>query len=248
MDVPAATNKPSLSVVVLCYRAGEEIRAVVREIMMLLDARAIPYELVLVGNYRKEDAGADPTPRIVREIAKNDPRIVALAEEKQGMFGWDVKKGLAAATGEHILFIDGDGSLPFSTIIDVYDALKTQSADMAMTYRVTRHDGAKRILISRIYNLLLRTLFHRVTIYDANAKPKVFTRSALSRLVLLSDDWFIDAEIAIQACYRGFKIAQVPTIYRKVGYRSSFVNMGAVARFFFDLIAYRMRQNAPWRV
>ena len=88
----------ALSVVVLCYRAGESIHDVLDPLCDLLDRAAIRYELVLVANYWPERL--DETPRVVRAFASSRDNVVVLDEEKQGAMGWDMRKGLAAATGE----------------------------------------------------------------------------------------------------------------------------------------------------
>ena len=239
--LPKGREEIEITLVVLCYKAGERIREFVKIAQQQLSSRHLAYQLVLVGNYNAHEKESDPTPRIIREIAAHDPRITTVTLEKKGMFGWDVKTGLREAQGKMIAFIDGDGQNPLEDVIRVYDALKQTNADMAITYRVKRHDGLERILISRIYNRLLRVLFPRVTIYDANAKPKLFTKKALGELVLNADDWFIDAEIVIQACYKNFRIAQLPTVFLKQSGRSSFVNIRAILAFLLALIMYRLR-------
>lgn len=243
-----AANGIALSVVILCYKAGEAAREIVREMRALLEERGLSYELILVANYNNKDIDTDETPRVVRSLAQAEAHIVAVARQKEGMFGWDVRSGLDIARGEHIAFIDGDGQNPLIDVLRIYDALKREHADMAQTYRVKRHDGLERILISRIYNALLRSLFPKVTIYDANSKPKMFTRAAYGQLVLTSDNWFIDAEMVVQACYKGFVIAQVPTVFRKLEGRASFVRLSALYEFIRDLIAYRLDPRAAWRV
>ncbi|MBI5456394.1 glycosyltransferase family 2 protein [Candidatus Kaiserbacteria bacterium] len=229
-----------LTLVILCYKGGERVREFVQQAKQCLDSRNLTYRLVLVGNYNADEKESDATPGIVRDIASREERIIAVTLEKKGMFGWDVKTGLKEAEGRTIAFIDGDGQNPIQDVVRVYDALMEDASDMALTYRVKRHDGLERILISRIYNTLLRVLFPRVTIYDANAKPKIFTRNALSLLTLEADDWFIDAEMVIQACYKNFRVAQVPSVFLKQKGRSSFVNVRAIVAFLFALIMYRV--------
>ena len=236
----------ALSVVLLCYKAKENASPVIEAMRRSLNERGIPYELVLVANYDANDP-ADTTPQIVRAIAAGDPRLVVVAKEKKGWYGWDVRSGLAVSSGEVVAYIDGDGQNPVEDIVRLYDALTAEGADFGLTYRVKRHDGVERIFISRAYNVLLRLLFPRVHLFDANAKPKMLTREALSRLVLTSDDWFIDAEIAIQACYKGFKVAQIPTVMLKQTHRPSFVNVRAAWKFTADLVRYRFGSHAPWR-
>ncbi len=231
---------PELSVVILCYRAGELARTVVARMQQSLASTNVSYELILVGNYDEARADTDTTPAVVRDIASKDARIRALTDIKRGMFGWDVRSGLNAATGDIIAFIDGDAQNPVEDVVRLYAAMREKNADMAQTYRVTRHDGARRIMISRIFNRMSRLLFPAITIMDINSKPKLFTRAALSKLQLTSDDWFIDAEIAIQATRCGFTIVQLPTVFLKNEHRSSFVKLTTLLEFVYHLAKYRI--------
>ncbi len=233
------TVTPDLSVVILCYRAGELSRTVVSRMQESLDPKGISYELVLVGNFDAARAESDTTPAVVRDIASRDERIIAITEVKQGMFGWDVRSGLQRARGAVVGFIDGDAQNPVEDIGRLYDAMRADGSDMAQTYRVTRHDGAQRILISRIFNRMARVLFPRLAIHDINSKPKLFTRSALQKLDLRSDDWFIDAEIAIQSTKLGFSVTQLPTVFLKNEHRSSFVKLTTLVEFVYHLLKYR---------
>lgn len=239
MNTRSETRVPELSVVILCYRTGELARTVVSRMQESLAPTGIDYELVLVGNYDEARADIDTTPAVVRDIASNDKRIVALTQVKEGMFGWDVRSGLGAARGSVVAFIDGDAQNPVEDVVRLHEALQKEGADMAQTYRVTRHDGARRIMISRIFNRFSRVLFPSITILDINSKPKLFTRAALEKLDLHSDDWFVDAEIAIQATAHGFRVVQLPTVFLKNEHRSSFVRLTTLVEFVFNLVRYR---------
>lgn len=232
---------PDLSVIILCYKAGRQVPNFVNRVKDSLDKRGISYELVLVGNYNAPEAKTDETPAVVRSLAEHDPTVVAVTEEKKGMFGWDVRSGLAKASGKVVGFIDGDGQMPAEDIVRLYDEMLVRDADMAQMFRVRRHDGLQRLFISRFYNALLRLLFPKVSVYDANAKPKLFRRAALGRLDLRADDWFIDAEIVIQAAYKGLSVAELPTVFHKNAHRSSFVKVRDLTTFFFNLVRYRLR-------
>ena len=156
---------------------------------------------MLVGNYHREEfpAVTDETPQVVRELAARDPRIKAVTLEKKGMMGWDARSGLAVATGETIALIDGDGQMAASDICCVYRRMMEGDFDMVKTYRIERHDGLFRGLNSTIYNRFFRVLFPGFPVHDVNSKPKLFRRAFFDKLDLQSDDWFIDAEIIIQA-------------------------------------------------
>jgi len=230
---------PDLSVVVLCYRSGDAARSCAARIgQVLLEAGIDDYQLVLVGNYV---AGSDDTtPDIVRELAAGDPRIVCSAVAKEGMMGWDMRHGLALATGEHLAIIDGDGQILAEDLVRVYRLLREQGLDLAKTYRTRRGDGFKRKAFSWVFNGLFHALFPGLPVRDVNAKPKILTRAAYERLTLQSDDWFIDAEILIQARRLGFRIGEVETEFLGLTGRRSFIRMAAVLEFVVNLLRYRI--------
>lgn len=235
-------SKPEISVVILCYRAEDFAPIFVKEVQATLERNSLNnYELVLVANYQPALKGIDRTPDIVRELASADPRLVVVAKEKKGMMGWDMRSGLYAATGETIAVIDGDGQMPPGDIIKVYTLLKQGNFDVVKTYRNQRFDGVKRKMISIVYNLLLKILFPKVKVRDANSKPKIFTRAALNKLQLTADDWFIDAEIVIKASEFGMKIGEAPTTFYPNQNRPSFVRATAIFEFIKNLFMYRWK-------
>ncbi len=230
---------PELSVVVLCYRSGAAARSFAARISStLLDAGIDNYQLVLVGNY--VEGSGDPTPDVVRELAADDPRIVCSAAVKQGMMGWDLRSGLALATGEYLAVIDGDGQVLVEDLVRIYRLLREEGLDLAKTYRIQRGDGRKRKLLSLVFNGLFHLLFPGVPARDINSKPKILTRSAFERMTLQSNDWFIDAEIMIQAHRLGFRIGETETEFLGLTGRRSFIKLSAVFEFLRNLLHYRI--------
>jgi glycosyltransferase involved in cell wall biosynthesis len=234
------TSMPDISVVILCYKSKEIVLPFVAEMKRDLEKRGISYELVLVANYNAHEEGKDSTPGIVENLAKNDPTITPVIKVKEGMMGWDMRSGLDVASGKTIAVIDGDGQMPVEDVIKVYDALVSGNYDFAKTYRTTRLDGLKRRIISKSYNFLLKLLFPKVRVKDANSKPKIFTREALKKIKLTSNDWFIDAEIMIEASRLSLRIIEVPTVFRENMHRRSFVKNSTVFEFLKNLIKYRL--------
>ncbi len=232
---------PELSVVVLCYRSGDAARSFAAGISQALLAAGITdYQLVLVGNY--VSGAMDTTPEVVRELAARDSRIVCSAVPKQGMMGWDMRSGLALATGECLAVIDGDGQVLVEDLVRVYRLLREQKLDLAKTYRRQRGDGPKRKLYSFVLNGLFHLLFPGLRLRDINAKPKVLTRSAYESMTLQSTDWFIDVEMLIQARRLGLRIGEIETEFLGLTGRRSFVRVSAVFEFLRNLFRYRMRE------
>lgn len=235
---------PNLSVVVLCYRGEEAIIPFVKSLSSSLSRIEPNWEIVLVGNYF--EGSGDKTPEVVRELAKNDPRLRAVARVKEGMMGWDLKSGLQATTGKVLAFIDGDGQMPCEDVGRCYNKLKEGGFDLVKTFREVRKDGFYRSVISIGYNLFFNMLFPGLKSSDINSKPKVMTRELYRQLDLKSDDWFIDAEIMIQVRRLKLKTYEIPTVFHDIKTRSSFIKPRAIIEFLANLIMYRILEFKRW--
>ena len=225
---------------VLCYRAEEGVPPFVERTHAVLGEAGIrSYELILVGNYT--EGSPDRTPGIVAGLAAQDPRVRHVARPKAGMMGWDMRSGLELARGRHVAVIDGDGQMPVEDLVRVYRVISVDNLDLVKTYRLRRGDGWRRSALSFFYNLAFAFLFPGTFSRDVNSKPKILTRKAYEALDLRSDDWFIDAEILIQARDRGLRIGEIPTSFHGLGGRRSFVRPAAVLEFVKNLTLYRVK-------
>jgi hypothetical protein len=89
---------------------------------------------------------------------------------------------------------------------------------------------------------LFSVLFPGYPNKDVNAKPKIFSRSFYNKLKLQSDDWFLDAEIMIQARRYHAKLAEIPTVFFEVTGRKSFVRVKHVLEFLKNFLRARVHE------
>ena len=234
-DIPA----PELSVVVLCYRAEESIIPFIEKMEKELKDDMVDYELILVANYLPNIK--DKTPEIVRQLAKNNPKITPVIKEKKGMMGWDLHSGLKVTRGKAIAFIDGDGQMPSFDIVRLYRVFKSWEFDLCKTYRIKRLDAPWRQAISIVYNFLFNVLFPGVYIHDINSKPKIISREAYKKMNLRSNDWFLDAEMTIEARRLKLVVGEIPTVFYENRWRKTFVKPITIFEFIKNLIIYRFK-------
>lgn len=233
-------SDPYFSLVVLCYRSGQDIVPFVERLQRALSRCNFSWELILVGNYI---AGTDDkTPEVVTELAKRSPNIRTVIRPKQGMMGWDMRMGLDAARGTYIGVIDGDGQFPPESIIACLLKAELEELDLTKTYRVLRDDGLYRRLVSFVYNGIFKLLFG-FKVRDINSKPKIIRRDKYELLNLTSDDWFADAEIIIRANEMGLKIGETPVHFVANDARGSFVKPTAILEFTSNLLKYRFKRR-----
>jgi glycosyltransferase involved in cell wall biosynthesis len=238
---------PDLSIVVLCYRSSEALLDVIEPLIKEISLESISVEILLVGNY-DQGRSSDKTPLVVKDLARRYPSLVrAIVYPKEGMMGWDMRSGLDVSRGAVIAVIDGDGQMPTADILKCYRILIARGCDLVKTFRAQRHDGLWRMLLSSCYNIVFKLFFPGVKSRDVNSKPKVFSRELFEKLRLCSDDWFIDAEIMIEASRIGARIIEIETVFRRHENRRSFVSFVTVGEFILNMVRYRMRRREHFR-
>lgn len=230
-----------LSLVVLCYHSGKSILPFFHELEDFLDNMNIGYEIILVANDFADSK--DETREIVQNLAETRPHVVPVTKIKKGMMGWDMIQGLNASIGRYICVIDGDGQFPVGSIRMVYEKIKNENLDLVKTFRVKRHDGLYRWILTKGYNFIFRMMFPGINSRDVNSKPKIMTRESYDRMHLQSTDWFIDAEIMIRVKRLKLKMAEVSVTFLPNNKRKSFVRICAIFEFMVNMIRYRFNRN-----
>ncbi len=228
-----------LSIVVLCYHSGKSILPFFNQLEELLVEMAVDYEIILVANDFADSK--DETKEIVKKLSASRTKVKTITKIKEGMMGWDMLQGMNASKGKYICVIDGDGQFPIESIQQTYEYIKTSTLDMVKTYRETRHDGLYRYIISNGYNIVFNILFPRLNSKDVNSKPKILTSEAYNKMELKSTDWFIDAEIMLQARKLNLRFEELPIVFKANISRKSFVKVSAIIEFIINLIKYRIK-------
>jgi glycosyltransferase involved in cell wall biosynthesis len=227
---------PDLSAIVLGYRAGASLDPLARRLHESLAASGHSFEIVLVANYH--DGADDDTPGVAERLTQDLSVTRVVAHPKEGGMGWDLRSGLDAALGDVLVVIDGDGQYATGDVIVAFERLRETGSDIAKGRRASRGDGLYRRVVTTGFNLAFAILFPRRGVSDVNGKPKAIARSAYERLRLTSDDWFLDAELVLEAHRLGMKVCEFPVVYSE-GARASFVKPGAILEFARHMLRYR---------
>lgn len=223
----------SVSFVFPMHNEAENIEEALRRATALASVLCDDYEIIVV-----DDASIDGSGEIVDRIAAQDRHIKNIRLPKNTKFGGALKKGLMSAKEEIVLYTDSDFPAKEE---DVKKALEfLDGADIVTAYSLVIKDASlKRILMSKVYNFLVR-LFFGLKIRDINSGLKIYKRKVFNGLELKSESPFVDVEIFSEATRRGFRIKQYGLIFelRTKGV-STISRTGVVARTFWDMIKYR---------
>ena len=162
-----------VSVVIPCYNEEDGVREVIGRMPKGL------HEIVVVDNNctdRTAEVASGLGARVVRETHPG--------------YGAAYKAGLAAATGDVVVTMDGDGTYPPEEIPRLVQSLVDHQAEFLTASRFPLADPAAMKFSNRIGNWVLTVaaavLFLK-PIRDSQSGMWVFRRSALDRMRLRSD-------------------------------------------------------------
>ncbi len=175
-----------ISVVIPCHNEEAGIRAVIQRM-----PRPLVDEIVVVNN-----ASTDRTEEVARGLGAQ-----VVNEERKG-YGLAYRAGLAAASGDIIITMDGDGTYPPDAIPLLLLVFFDKSIDFMTAQRWRPVRGRRRwslrILGNAILSFTTMSLFQRL-LWDSQSGMWVFRSEHLHRLQPRSDGMAFSQEIKILA-------------------------------------------------
>ena len=232
-------DKKSVSFVFPMFNEAKSIADTIRRATKLAREMADDYEIVVV-----DDASTDGSAGALERIASGDSHIKPVFLKKYTKFGGALKEGLRRTSKDVVIYTDSDFPAKEDDIKRALEML--DGADIVTAYSLVVKDASlKRIMMSRVYNWLVQTLFG-LSIKDINSGLKIYRRGCIKDLDLISMSPFVDVEIFAECARRGCVIRQYGLIFdlRTAGV-SSISRPGVVARTFRDMLWYKCLR--PWR-
>jgi glycosyltransferase involved in cell wall biosynthesis len=193
------------------------------------------------------NGSTDNTVDIGRRLAENYPAIDIRHFSQKGR-GGALKRTWLAADAEILSYMDIDLSADLGFYLQLIKAVD-KGFDLAVGSRLAPGAGVKRgfkrELISRSYNLLIKSLFH-TQFSDAQCGFKAISQKAAQKVLPLVVDtqWFFDSEVLIISEKAGFKIFDLPISWQDDP--GSTVKILKTARGDLEGL-FRLWWSRPWR-
>ncbi|MFH1144946.1 MAG: glycosyltransferase family 2 protein [Candidatus Eisenbacteria bacterium] len=175
----------TISVVIPCYNEEDGIQKVIPGLPDCVD------EIVVADNNSK-----DRTAEVARALGAK-----VVLETRQG-YGAAYKRGLAAATQEIVVTMDGDCTYPMDAIPGLVDFLLDRDLDFVSAARFPLRDPRAMKFSNKLGNWILTAavrLLYGTRLADSQSGMWVFRRRVLPLLHLTSDGMPFSEEIKIEA-------------------------------------------------
>ena len=204
------SRPPLVDVVVPVHDEEADLEASIRRLRGFLD-RDFPFETRIT---IADNASTDGTWAIAQRLAAELPGVSAMWLARKGR-GRALSEAWLESDAQVVAYMDVDLSTDLRALHPLVAPLLSGHSDLAIGSRLANGSrvvrGPKRELISRTYNLILRTAL-RLRATDAQCGFKAVRADAARRLLPLIEDraWFFDTELLVLAERSGLRIHEVP--------------------------------------
>jgi dolichol-phosphate mannosyltransferase len=226
-----------LSVVIPAHNEAESISETLRSTVTELESHDIDYEIVVV-----DDASGDGTSQIVHEFALTHPRVRCVRSTKPPGYGYAVRAGLEAYTGDAVAIMMADLSDSPKDLILYYRVLE-QGYDCAFGTRFAPGTTVEnyprlKLVINRVVNAGIRFLFHHGYNDTTNAF-KAYRRHVIDQIQpLLSAHFNLTVEMPLKAIVRGYSYAVVPVSWRNRSHGESKLSLREMGSRYTFIVLY----------
>jgi hypothetical protein len=201
---------PDLDVAVPVYNEEAQLASSITALRAFLDSE-MPLETVVT---IVDNASTDATPRIASDVAAALPGVRAIRLEQRGR-GRALRAAWSASEAPIVAYMDVDLSTRLDALLPLVAPIASGHSDLSIGSRLAPGArvvrSARREVISRAYNLLVRTVLGVAT-SDAQCGFKAIRRDWAAELLpfVKDDEWFFDTELLVVAQRLGLRVHEVP--------------------------------------
>ncbi len=201
-------NRPFASIVVPYYNPGDRLRPTIEQLMCVLDASGMSFEIITVS-----DGSTDGSPHTLEEFPESVVRVSYATNVGKGHA---LRTGLGMARGRYVGFIDADGDISPEFLASFVSIMHAEEPDIVIGSK--RHPDSLvhwtplRRLYSWGHQYLTRSLF-RLNVKDTQVGIKLADRRVVADVLpLLRESRFaLDLELLVLAKRLGYgRIVEAP--------------------------------------
>src|SRR5713101_4408867 len=221
---------PRLSVIVLVYNEVESITPLHEELIAVLDAIDLSYEVLYI-----DDGSRDGSTERLGQFASRDPRVRVVSFRRNFGQTAAVQAGIDHSRGEILVFLDGDMQNDPHDIPRLLEKI-AEGNDVVSGWRKDRQDEAMRVVPSRIANWIIARVTG-IPLHDFGCTLKAYQRDVIQDVKLYGE---MHRFIPVYASWVGARITEIPVNHRPREFGTSKYSLARTSRVLLDLITVKL--------
>jgi dolichol-phosphate mannosyltransferase len=238
-----------LTLVIPCYNEIENIPNLRDSLFPVVEdlQRERTVEIVFV-----DDGSTDGTYQALADHFGHRSNVSILRHESNKGLGAAIRTGCAAAKGETIITTDSDATYRFSEIpallAHLAPGIDLVTASPYQRGGAVKNIPAYRLILSHGASFLYRLLVDwRIATYTSLFRA--YRRKVVEEVSFDSDDYLANAEILVNAIYKGYQVAEYPTVLHIRTYGTSKTRIIRTIKahlcFLVKILLRRLRLTSP---
>jgi glycosyltransferase involved in cell wall biosynthesis len=206
----------------MLYTYNKDFFPVVDDLKNQLDTA---FEIILV-----DDKSRDSSWDIISGFVEQRPGIIGARHEKNRGMGGAIKTGIEKSNGDLLVFLDADLTFRPEDIRLLLEEYRKSSAECISGSPYLRPglmDDVQpwRMFLSRCVNILYRLLLgHHIT--SISPIFRLYKRSVINEITVLSENFEINAEILSKMIFKGMSVREVPVALHERQHGESKAQLG----------------------
>jgi glycosyltransferase involved in cell wall biosynthesis len=209
--------RQSLSVVIPAFCERDGILHTLENVTRALEPLALTSEILVI-----DDGSTDGTAELVARNLHRFPNLRLLHNDRNMGFGWSYRRGVDAATLDHIVMVHGDNAWGCRTLRDLFSRVGDADIVVGYTRHMWRSRTWRRTAISKLFTLVVNLITGRwLTYYNG---LQVHRADILKSLTIESGGYGFQAEVLVKCLRLTRTLIEVPMdlIERKGGESKAF--------------------------
>ena len=223
----------SISIMFPLYNDKNTVELMITKSLSVLKKLKKKYEIIIVDDGCPQNSG-----KLAAKIAKKFSNIKIFFHKKNLGYGAAIRTGLKKCKNDWIFITDGDNEFDVNDLLKLVKSAKYN--DLVITYRHKKIYNTKRIVISWIYNAIVRLLF-RTKFRDVSSASRLVSKKLAKSIKLQSTSPFIGAELAMKSMWAGYKVGEIGIYQYPQTFRNESISLKNILLTIKDMILLFMR-------
>jgi glycosyltransferase involved in cell wall biosynthesis len=218
MAFSMAALPESLTIFFPCFNDAATIGSLVAGAHVVGTGSGRDFEILVV-----DDGSKDASAAILEALTAKYPELRVVSHGVNRGYGAALRSGFSEAAKDLVFYTDGDGQYDVLELNKFLPVLQ-EGVDVVNGYKISRSDPLHRVVIGKVYLVLMRLLFG-FHVRDVDCDFRLLRRSAVSSISLRHSSGVICLELVKKLELAGFRFVDFPVHhYHRVAGKSQFFN------------------------